>query len=436
MSEQLKQQAIKILQDNDRGGYTVPTAKLYPFQWYWDSVITALGWQTLDEERAWEELDYIMKGQWSDGFIPHIIFHQQSDDYFPGPDFWGSLGVDDIPIPSSRISQPPIIALGYWRLYESSPNKEKYLPKLQELLPKLYQHYVWWIENRQLNAASGLLASIHPWETGMDNSPVWDAPLQQVPAYQGGYKRKDTGLVDASERPTNEQYDKYLHIVELLKSGSSNKDLAQQGPFSVYDLCIISLFHASCQDLLKIAEVTGMTLDEEQVSSDASYTSYISTIKDFMQQTEENIHKLWNDKGYFQTWDCLSDSPLPHKISACFLPLYAGLATEEQAAKMNDLITKGLADVNFGIPSTFADEEGYESNRYWRGPVWFHINWLIAQGLIRYGFINTAEKIKQSTMQLADKDGFWEYYDSQTGKGCGGGSFSWTAATWLVWQKI
>ncbi len=417
MSEQLKQLAIKILQDNDRGGYTVPTAKLYPFQWYWDSVITALGWQLLDEERAWEELDYIVKGQWSDGFVPHIIFHKLSDDYFPGPKVWGSP--DDAPVPSSRISQPPILAFGYWQLYCKSSNKEKYLAKMQEVFPKLCQHYEWWINNRQLDATSGLLASIHPWETGMDNSPVWDEPLQQVPAYQGEYQRKDTGLVDASERPTNQQYDKYLHLVELLKSGSSNKELAQNGPFSVYDLCIISLFHASCQDLLKIAELVGQEVP--------------TTIMEFMQQTQKNIHKLWNDKGYFQTWNCLKDSPLPHKISACFLPLYAGLATEEQAAKMNSLIAKGLDDVNFGVPSTFADEDAYEANRYWRGPVWFHINWFIAQGLINYGFHDTAEKVKQSTMQLAAKDGFWEYYDSQSGKGCGGGNFSWTAATWLFW---
>ena len=29
------------LAKNDRGGYTVPTANLYPYQWNWDSVFAA-----------------------------------------------------------------------------------------------------------------------------------------------------------------------------------------------------------------------------------------------------------------------------------------------------------------------------------------------------------------------------------------------------------
>ena len=41
--------AQQVLRDNDRNGHTVPTDGLYPFQWSWDSAITALGWLTFDE---------------------------------------------------------------------------------------------------------------------------------------------------------------------------------------------------------------------------------------------------------------------------------------------------------------------------------------------------------------------------------------------------
>ena len=37
------QNAVEIITKNDRGGYTVPTSKLYPHQWNWDSAFTALG---------------------------------------------------------------------------------------------------------------------------------------------------------------------------------------------------------------------------------------------------------------------------------------------------------------------------------------------------------------------------------------------------------
>ena len=49
--QSLRETAQSILRANDRGGYTVPSARLYPFQWNWDAGITALGWMRFDEAR-------------------------------------------------------------------------------------------------------------------------------------------------------------------------------------------------------------------------------------------------------------------------------------------------------------------------------------------------------------------------------------------------
>ena len=80
--------AIEILRENDRGHYTVPTKGLYPFQWNWDSALTALGQAHFDEDRAWTEIETLMAHQWPCGMVPHIIFHEHDDGYFPGPDVW------------------------------------------------------------------------------------------------------------------------------------------------------------------------------------------------------------------------------------------------------------------------------------------------------------------------------------------------------------
>ena len=45
-------QARAILRANDRGGYTVPTAGLYPYQWNWDSAFAAYGFAQFDMTRA------------------------------------------------------------------------------------------------------------------------------------------------------------------------------------------------------------------------------------------------------------------------------------------------------------------------------------------------------------------------------------------------
>jgi hypothetical protein len=76
----------------------------------------ALGWATFDETRAWRELEKLVEGQWDDGMLPHIIFHAPSDQYFPGPDVWGTHHHP----PTSGITQPPVLATSIRLLLENA----------------------------------------------------------------------------------------------------------------------------------------------------------------------------------------------------------------------------------------------------------------------------------------------------------------------------
>lgn len=111
MADSLKAQAKSILQENDRGGYTIPSGRLYPHQWAWDSGFTAIGWAHLDMDRACLELETLFHGQWPDGRVPHIRFHKPTPDYFPGPEVWGAGD-------SSSITNPPVWTLAAERLLE------------------------------------------------------------------------------------------------------------------------------------------------------------------------------------------------------------------------------------------------------------------------------------------------------------------------------
>lgn len=55
--DNLDQMAREILRANDRDGFTVPTGGLYPYQWIWDSVLSALGFATFDESWACVKID-------------------------------------------------------------------------------------------------------------------------------------------------------------------------------------------------------------------------------------------------------------------------------------------------------------------------------------------------------------------------------------------
>ena len=96
MFNSMRSVAESILRENDRGLYTIPSARLYPHQWAWDSAFAAVGWAHLDLERACVELETLLGGQWEDGRVPHILFHQDTPDYFPGPGAWGAGGSSSI----------------------------------------------------------------------------------------------------------------------------------------------------------------------------------------------------------------------------------------------------------------------------------------------------------------------------------------------------
>ena len=59
----LDSKAKHVLRGNDKGGYTIPTDGLYPFQWNWDSAFAAYGFAQFDIPRAWKEMEILFSGQ-------------------------------------------------------------------------------------------------------------------------------------------------------------------------------------------------------------------------------------------------------------------------------------------------------------------------------------------------------------------------------------
>ena len=60
------------------GGYTVPNAQVYPWQWLWDSCFHALIWAELgDGERAVAELANALAPQDELGFVKQFLSAEQ-----------------------------------------------------------------------------------------------------------------------------------------------------------------------------------------------------------------------------------------------------------------------------------------------------------------------------------------------------------------------
>ena len=82
--------AAGVLAANDRDGlYTVPGARLYPHQWLWDSCFIAIGLRHINVDRAKTEIHSLLRGQWSNGMVPNIIFND-SKKYAADRNAWRS----------------------------------------------------------------------------------------------------------------------------------------------------------------------------------------------------------------------------------------------------------------------------------------------------------------------------------------------------------
>ena len=412
----LGERAVAVLRTDDRGAYTVPSPRLYPYQWLWDSAFIALGWSAVDEKRAWLELETLLAAQWEDGMLPHIVFHEVTPEYFPGPGFWGASG----PLPGTGITQPPVLATVMRRLVETCRDKQLAERKARLLAPRILAWHRWFYRARD-PGGSGLVAILHPWESGMDNSPLWDEALSRVPPAPLPELRRDTRVVAAEQRPHLSEYERYLSLVATFRELDYDADrLHDASPFRVADVLMNAVLHRANRDLKWLLKRTGVDDDGE--------------VDDWLQRTARGLQTLWDEEdGFFYPRDLISGEPIRIRTFEGFMPLYAGAASSEQAQILTRSLAGWLERVPFGLACVDPDSPVFEPRRYWRGPVWINVNWMLRDGLLQYGAGEQAQRLQRDSFKLAEESGFFEYFDPLTGDGLGGDSFAWTAALLLDW---
>jgi hypothetical protein len=413
-SARLRAEAIAILRENDLGaGYTIPTKGLYPFQWNWDSCLVALGLAHVDEDRAFREIETLFAHQWEDGFVPHIVFHGDAESYFPGPDVWST----GRPTPTSGITQPPVAGWCLRRLVEGARDREAAARRAKALLPKIAAWHRWFSAARDPEG-TGLVAILHPWESGRDNSIDWDAALARVPTDGvGDYVRRDTAHVDAAQRPTKAEYDRYLWLVQRFRAlGWDQARLHDASPFRVVDPGFNAILIRSAEDLAALARDLGepglATEAEEQAA-----------------RGRAALESLWDDGlGQYAAFDRAAGARVASASIGGLLPLFALPPGHARADALVRRLEALAGRARFAVPSHDPDDPRFDRLRYWRGPLWLVANRMIADGLARHGEGARAAALARQGLALVARSGFCEYFDPLDGRGLGGGRFSWTAA--------
>ncbi len=423
--EALVRQAKTVLDFNWTGGYTQPGPRLYPHQWSWDSALIAIGYARYDPERAGQELRHLFEAQWKNGLLPQIVFNPEFRGYFPGANFWNADESPDAPdnARTSGVVLPPVHATAVLRVHRTAEGGlEEFL---RYAFPKLAAWHAYLYRERDPEG-EGLVYIRHPWESGMDNSPLWDAILQrlqlrpdEIPAYQ----RADTHTISAQDRPANAAYDRFAYLVKLFAARRYDEaSIREDCPFLVQDVLFNSLLCKSGEDLAEIARILG----EDP-----------SPFEEQTQRTADAINdKFWDEEhGIYLDYDLVADRPIHVYCTPNFLPLFAGIPDEGRARRMVEALESdgfGLSDGNLmPVPTYDVHGFGFSPVQYWRGPVWINIDWFLMHGLRDYGFKEPADRLRETIVDLCREQGFYEYFDPFDGRGHGSDFFSWTAALLL-----
>ncbi|MEM9928846.1 MAG: glycoside hydrolase, partial [Bacteroidota bacterium] len=268
-TDQLIQTAQKTLASNWREpGFSVPSGRLYPFQWNWDSGFTSIGNSHVNHTRSLLEMRTLFTGQWANGMVPHIIFHSENETtYFPNFDFWDTTvnaGAPQQP-KTSGITQPAVHGFVLEHLLNRFPDDAATINTVKALFPKVvncHRHlYTYRDPERE-----GLMFLFHPWESGRDNSPLWDTSMDRIVIDKAAlpkYTRRDTKIAAADERPTQDQYDRYVYLLELGKRhGYDGPGIYQESPVLIQDTLMNALLIKSNNSLIRIGQRFGFDTGE------------------------------------------------------------------------------------------------------------------------------------------------------------------------------
>lgn len=430
----LAAEAIGVLRGNDRGTWTRPSPRLYPHQWSWDAAFVAIGWAHLDPARAVTELGSLFRGQWDGGMVPQIVF----DDcvafgaYEPRPRTWGTAGHSPAGVATSGICQPPMHAIALARVRQVAEARADGSiavvdAAIAELVPRLAAWHRW-LHTARDPAGTGLVTILHPWESGLDNSPRWDTALAAVAADPGADEvRPDLDHVaDPSERPSDEEYRRYHALVRaLVDVGYDQSRALCSHPFRMADVLFTAILAAADDALADLAVLAGRPAEAERHRSDADLG-------------RRGLDRCWDSgRGACLDRDLVAGRWVACDTIAGFAPLVAGCdadRAEALAARLAGRSYAGAPGLAWAVPPTTAvDDPAFDPRSYWRGPSWPVVTWLLGWSLGRAGRTDDAAALRGAALAQLRDSGCCEYVDPVAGEPLGSRAQSWTAAVALDW---
>ena len=342
----------------------------------WDSFFNALALATASGRLAWDVLLAALESRYPNGNVPN----------------WRSRGGG-----TPDRSQPPVGSFAALKLHLTCPDEDA----LAAAWPGLQAWSDWWVaDKRGRPRREGLTPGLLAW--GSDSSLV-PGP-ERLPEWEAG--------ASGHQRAAWESGQDDLPLWEEAQWDPGREVLAM----SAVDLCSYRALDLEC--LSRIAGILGYPTTAQQL--EAERRLLIATMNEV----------LWRDAAGLYLDEL--HAGLSSRVAASnFLPLIAGVPSARQARRMVGVLRDPARFWGeWVLPTISRDDPAFDDQQYWRGSIWPPMNYLVLQGLRRYGFDELAGELawKGALMFLADRrrTGFCrENFDARTGRGRGRRFQSW-----------
>ncbi len=273
----------------------------------WDTAFVAEVWRRWDVKTG-EEITRAVLDHADRGRLQHAV---GSDEYY-------------------KDTQPPVMAWAVWRLYLAGHDRAY----LAYAYPILKNYNRWLYANRRL--PGGLFFWVHPYESGMDNSPRFsNANVTRIA------DMKDLAAIDLSS---------YLVL--------QNATLAA------------------------MARELGLPDDEKL------FTERAEALKKLINDN------LWDEAdGLYYDRDLKGGKPIRVKSVASLLPLFCAVPDAARAQRLRGhIMDPAEFNTPMPLPSVARDDPAFGKDM-WRGPVWINTAYMVVLGLDDYGYHDEAAEI-------------------------------------------
>jgi hypothetical protein len=369
--ERVTRGAARVLEQawQDDVGYCRPHRRNYPHLWMWDSCFHAIAWAALGDARALRELDSVFSGQRPDGFLPHMRYGRRTKPRGPIP------GV-------SSFTQPPVYARALRAAAQAGlAPPAALIDRARRALESLWRDRL----------RDGLLVVVHPWETGLDDSPRWDSWVGASAWQRRRWTRSDAELVDATVFADD---GRAVDSRRFVVASASFNAIAADAALLLGDLAADDAWRARGRELA--AAVDARCWDPREA--------------------------MWRDIDYLGDNDSVRTPTADGVLPALVTP-----NGERALAALSQLGEGGRFFAPYGPAFVPPSHPAYRPDRYWRGPAWPQLNYLYERAALAAGAGDLARDIAQRSRAAVLRARFSEYWNPENGKGLGARPQTWSA---------